>query len=159
MELAYDIYADTNPAFCAAVLAEFCNSHSKTIGVPPSLIVVYPVLPLAMSEDLAGTFEQTNHATGLMSWLHRSPHIREDLAKRINRTLQITTTAVRFGCHVGILRLDNEGLLSANLKCVVPTYEKTRAVSEIVSRARLLGRWMAAAGSPRVIMEGFGVTV
>ncbi|MCC8403326.1 DUF6521 family protein [Paraburkholderia sp. MMS20-SJTN17] len=158
MELAYDIYADTNPAFCAAVLAEFCASHSKTIGVPPSLIVAYPVLPIAMSEDLAATFAHTNHSTGLMSWLHRSPRIREDFAKRVNRTLQITTTAVRFGCHIEMLRLDNEGLLSGDLKRV-PTYEKTSGISEILSRARLLGRWMAAAGSARVIMEGFGVTV
>ncbi|TAL98748.1 MAG: hypothetical protein EPN73_02215 [Paraburkholderia sp.] len=158
MPLAYDIYAETNPAFCAAVIAEFCAAHSKAIGMPPSLIVVYPVLPIAMSEDLASSFEHTSHATGLMSWLHRSPLIREDLAKRINRTLQITTTAVRFGCHIELLRLDNEGMLSANLKRV-PAYDKASAVSAIGSRARLLGRWMAAAGSARVIMEGFGVTV
>ncbi|CAG9269734.1 three component ABC system middle component [Paraburkholderia caribensis] len=158
MQLAHDIYAETNPAFCAAVIAEFCAAHSKAIDAPPSLLIAYPVLPVTMSEDLASTFEHTNHATGLMSWLHRSPKIRDDFAKRINRTLHITTTAVRFGCHVELLRLDNEGRLTANLKRV-PVYEKSESVSAIVSRARLLGRWMAAAGSARVIMEGFGVTV
>ncbi|WP_219847775.1 three component ABC system middle component [Burkholderia multivorans] len=158
MTRAYDLYAESNPAFCAAVLASFCAAYSGRARQAPSLIVVYPVLPIVMSQDLAETFEGTNRGTGLMVWLHRHPRVLDDLAKRINATLCITTEAVRFGCFSNLLKLDLDGSIAGVLKSL-PAQGRDGSVSAIFKHSRLLGYWMAGEGSPRAIMESFGVTV
>jgi hypothetical protein len=158
MRVAFDLYAQTNPAFCAAVLAEFCEAYQKRIDASPSLVTAYLVLPITMSEDLAPTFDSTNARTGFSVWLHRNPQLCDGLAKRVNGTLAVTTEAIRFGCISKQLFLDTDGLLSS-LNRKLPKTMSDGAIDPTFSRARLLGAWIAEAGSPRVVMEGFGVSV
>ena len=155
---AHDIHAETNPAFCAAVLARFCEAHRLPYERSPALLTAYLVLPIALSEDLATTFEGCNKNTGLLVWLERSPRVLADLAVRVNGTLQITTNAVRFGCITGILRLDAECLTDLpDVK--VPASVMAGPSSSACKRARLLGSWFAGAGSARAVMEAMGVSV
>jgi hypothetical protein len=158
MILAYDVFADTNPAFCAAVLACFCDAHIGFNGLRPTLPVAYLVLPIVLSEELAASFEKSNKKTGLLVWLERSPGVLDGLSNRVNSTLQITTDAVRFGCISGILHLGDDGcLISTGIKNPSPAI--TSSVSNAFKRARLLGSWFASAGSARTIMEAMVVSV
>lgn len=156
MITSHDVYAETNPAFCAQILAIFCAKHEKECELAPDLSVCYLTLPLVLSEDLGSTFEQTNGKTGLSVWLDRNPQIRFGLADRVNLTLQYTTAAVRFGCVVGLLRLSEQGQLARGH--VKSSGARSPSTAEAVARAQRLGQWFSSAGSARAVMSSFGVT-
>ena len=111
MTTARDVFAETNPAFCCVVFAQFCLAYQQVqlAERPPTAALIYLVLPIAISEDLAPTFEGCNKDTGLAVWLSRNPKVVADLAKKVNLTLEITTAAVRFGCVTGTLCLTGYG--------------------------------------------------
>lgn len=158
MKAAHDVYAETNPAFCAAVLARFCESYCDGDGQDLALSVAYLVLPIALSDDLAETFEGCNKNTGMLVWIERSPRIIANISSRINGTLQITTDAVRFGCITGVLRLASDGRLASGNK-TIPSSAIQGSSGSGFKRAYLLGNWFAGAGSARAVLEAFGVSV
>lgn len=158
MTMAHDIHAETNSAFCAAVLAQFCEAHYQHLERKPAVVSAYLVLPIALSEDLAATFEGCNKSTGLLVWLERSPRVLPSLSRRVNATLAATTGAIRFGCIAGLLRFEDEGAItSANIK--IPPAAVVGVASGAFKRARLLGSWFSVAGSARAVMEAMGVSV
>lgn len=153
---AHDIYAETNPAFCALVLATFADAYFKTSQRAPELICCYLTLPLALSQDLTESFSGTNAKTGLLVWIERSPQVRVDLAQRVNSTLQITTDAVRFGCLTGVLALTEEARLR---RAVAPSKIAGETVRQALAKSKSLGCWFGAAGSSRAVMAALGVTL
>jgi hypothetical protein len=156
MMLAHDLYAETNPAFCAHILAKFCTGHQKKANTPAELAVCYLALPIVLSEDLNKTFEHTNGATGLSTWLDRSPEVRVGFAERVNLTLQFTTEAVRFGCFSKALHLDTEGLIYCGK--LSTNKSKSPSIAQAELKAERLGQWFDSAGSSRAVMSLFGVT-
>ncbi|NDZ12698.1 hypothetical protein C7T35_10080 [Variovorax sp. WS11] len=158
MKVAHDIHAETNPAFCAVVLAQFCEAHQQHLERKAALVTAYLVLPIALSEDLAATFEGCNKSTGLLVWLERSPRVLSGLSGRVNATLAVTTEAIRFGCIAGLLRLEAEAsIASANTK--MPPAVVAGIAGSALKRARLLGSWFSGAGSARAVIEAMGVSV
>ncbi len=155
-----DVFAETNPAFYCAVLSQFCTAYKEQqiLQRPPAIPLVYLIVPLAISEDLGVTFEGCNKDTGLPLWLNRNPKVTIDLAKKVNSTLELTTAAVRFGCFAGLLRITSIGDLESAKK-KLPAAVSGGVASAALKRARLLGVWMAAMGSPRSVLEALGVSV
>jgi hypothetical protein len=160
MMIARDVFAETNPAFCCAVFAQFCLAYQQAQPTerPPVAALIYLVVPIAISEDLAPTFEGCNIDTGFAVWLSRNPNVVTELAKKVNLTLEITTAAVRFGCVTGTLRLTDQGDVESSLK-KIPTSISGGVASAALKRARLFGAWAAAMGSPRAVLEALGVSV
>jgi hypothetical protein len=159
MITARDVFAETNPAFCGAVLAQFCSAYGATRpGLSPAAALVYLVVPLAISEDLAPTFDGCNRETGFTLWMGRNPKVSVDLAKKVNSTLEITTAAIRFGCIAGIFKLTLDGGVESTRKTLPPAVTNGVAGAAL-KRARLLGIWMAGMGSPRAVLEALGVSV
>jgi len=157
---ARDVFAETNPAFCSAVFAQFCSAYrlAHPAGRSPVSALIYLIVPIAVSEDLALTFEKCNKETGLPVWLSRNPKVTVDLAKKVNLTLDITSAAIRLGCIGGALRLTADGNLESLLENL-PAAISGGVASSALKRARLLGIWMAGMGSPRAVFEAFGVSV
>ena len=110
MKLAHDIYAETNPAFCAYALAVFTTAFITIKSDGPELPTVYLALPVALSGDLSGTFGGTNKNTGLLEWLERSPQVQVRLAERVNASMEIVTNAIWFGCFARVLKYRVEGV-------------------------------------------------
>mgnify|MGYP003575583555 CR=1 FL=1 len=160
MTTARDIFAETNPAFCCVVFAQFCIAYQQAHSAkhPPTAALIYLVLPIAMSEDLAQTFEGCNKETGLAVWLSRNPKVVAELAKKVNLTLEITTAAVRFGCVTGTLRLSDDGEVESGRQ-KFPASVTNGVAGRALKRARLFGAWAAAAGAPRAVLEALGVSV
>lgn len=160
MTTARDVFAETNPAFCCVVFAQFCLAYQQAQPAkqPPTAALIYLVMPIAISEDLAPTFERCNRDTGLAVWLNRNPKVVTELAKKVNLTLEITTAAIRFGCVTGTLRLTGDGDLESSLK-KFPTSVTGGVAGPILKRARLFGTWAAEMGSPRAVLEALGVSV
>ena len=155
-----DVFAETNPAFYCAVFSHFCSAYQQAQPTRrnPTTALMYLIVPIAISEDLAFAFEGCNKDTGLAVWLSRSPEVTVDLAKKVNLTLEITTAAIRFGCIAGKLRLTADGDVESLLKSM-PAAVSVGVAARALKRARLLGIWMAAMGSPRAVMEALGVSV
>ena len=158
MKFAHDIHAETNPAFCATIIAQFCEAYQKNRGSGPLVAAVYLVLPIVLSEDLASTFDKCVGSTGLLVWLDRSPRIRTGLANRVNATLSVSTEAIRFGCFTGMLRMESRGEIASSHR-KLPAEVSSGVAAEAIKRAKLLGSWFAAVGSTRAVMEGMGVSV
>lgn len=160
MITARDVFAETNPAFCFVVFAQFCLAYQQVQpdGHPPTAALIYLVVPITISEDLASTFEGCNKDTGLAVWLNRNPKAVAELAKKVNLTLEITTSAIRFGCVTGVLRLTGDGGVESSLK-KFPASVTGGVAGAALKRARLFGAWAAAMGSPRAVLEALGVSV
>lgn len=156
---ARDVFAETNPAFCGAVLAQFCSAYQLTRSeLPPPAALVYLVVPLAISEDLASTFDGCNRETGFTLWMNRNPRVTADVAKKVNATLEITTATLRFGCIAGLFKLTPDGEIES-IRKTLPTAVTNGVSGAALKRARLLGVWMAGMGSARAVIEALGVSV
>ncbi|PJI70505.1 hypothetical protein CSW00_28510 [Pseudomonas asiatica] len=46
MVIAHDIYAETNPGYCAALLATFVEAYRSRNDVNPDISLCYAALPL-----------------------------------------------------------------------------------------------------------------
>lgn len=161
MSVAHDIYAETNPAFCAHVLSAFTISYLSLKASGPEMPVAYLALPIALSGDLCSAFEGTNKNTGLLEWLERQPLVQVGLADRINASLDIVTQAIRFGCFSGIIIVDRNGRLGLGAQKVKKSAVAALSESptQSIKRAERLGFWFASAGSTRTVFDMVGLTV
>ncbi|MEY9463915.1 three component ABC system middle component [Bradyrhizobium ottawaense] len=161
MTVAHDVFAETNPAFCTYVLTAFVTSYFSIKKDGPELPISYLALPLALSGDLASTFNGTNKNTGLLEWLERNPRIHVGLSIRINASMNIVTDAIRFACFARILQLNEAGCLQLG-----PSKLKKSAVkvlsdepAQSIKHAERLGFWFAMAGSTRTVFNVMELTV
>lgn len=161
MKVAYDIYAETNPAFCTYALVEFVRANLTLNERGPELPTAYLALPLALSGDLATVFLKTNKNTGLLEWLERSPQVQIGLADRVNASMDIVTEALRFGCFAHILAVKEGARLHLGEKKPkkVGLSILGDGVSQVLKRAERLGYWFAMAGSTRNIFSSMRLTV
>lgn len=161
MTVAHDVFAETNPAFCAYALIAFTDGYASIKEAGPQLLLGYLALPIALSGDLAGTFNGTNKNTGLLEWLNRNPPLHVGLAERINASMPVVTQAIRFGCFAGVLAVEVDGRI-----CVGSRKAKKSAINGLgkaparaIKHAERLGYWFATAGSTRTIFDMMGLTV
>lgn len=161
MMVAHDVYAETNPAFCASVLAAFTGAYVSLSEGGLELPACYIALPVALSGDLAATFNGTNRNTGLLEWLTRSPQVQVGLAERINASMNIVTEAVRFGCFAHLLVLGKDGRVCLGVQKVKKsTLNKLHdEPAQVIKHAERLGYWFAMAGSTRTAFDMMGLTV
>lgn len=161
MRDAHDVYAETNPAFCSAVLVEFTKAYMSNQPEGPETPIAYLALPIALSGELAGTFDRTNKNTGLLEWLERSPQVQLGLAERVNASLAIVSDAIRFGCFTRILVIEGGTHLRLGDRKLKPSAMKALGdePGQAVKRAGRLGHWFASAGSTRSAFDALGLTV
>jgi len=160
MNIAYDLFAETNPAFGTFGLVGFCQKYEAAAGRSPELALAYLALPLALSDDLETSFEETSATTGLLSWLNRYPDIRLDLGARLDASKDIVSAAVRFGLGARALSLGADGTigLGARRPSAAPVADLPENPKRAVKRAERLGTWMGKTGSAGTIFSAFGVT-
>ncbi len=161
MTVAHDVFAETNPAFCAYALTGFTAAYVSIKDAGPELPLGYVALPIALSGDLAGTFDGTNRKTGLLEWLNRSPQVQVGLAERINASMPVVTEAVRFACFARVLAVEADGRIRVGSQKL-----KKSAIDGLgegparaLKHAERLGYWFAMAGSTRTTFDMMGLTV
>jgi len=157
---AHDIYAETNPAYGATVLASFIAAFVSLQEAGPELPVCHIVLPVVLSGELAATFDGTNKNTGLLEWLTRNPQIQIGLAARINACADIVTKSVQFGCFAQVLTLTLDGRLRLGTQKIKKSaLRKLHNESVLAIRyAERFGYWLASAGSTRTVFNMMGIT-
>jgi hypothetical protein len=161
MKIAHDLYAERNPAFGTYAVAAFVHAFAETEPQGADLPIVYVALPIALSGELALTFEGTNKTTGLLEWLGRTPQMSVGFADRVNAGLPTVGDAVRYGCFTHVLRLSPEGRLGPGPKKPKqsPLTDLDAVTLGVIRRAGRLGHWFASAGSTRNIFGILGLTV
>jgi hypothetical protein len=161
MSVAHDIYAETNPAFCAHALVAFTTAFLSVNDKGPEVPAVYLALPVALAGDLGSTFDGTNKNTGLLEWLNRRPQVQIGLASLVNASMDIVTEAIRFGCFSRVLVVTPGARLGLGAQKVKKS--TVAALSEVpgqsIKRAERLGFWFASAGSTRTVFDMMGLTV
>lgn len=160
MRGTYDVFAESNPAFCAYALNRFIEAFESFNADGPELPLCYLALPIALSGDLSHTFEGTNKNTGLLEWLTRRPEVQIELVDRLNGSIAVVTEAVRFSCFMKVLTLQDGRLKLGpkKLKKSAVNGLSTGPASVIRSSERL-GYWFAMAGSARTTFDMMGLTV
>ncbi len=161
MIVAHDIYSETNPAYGTYALTMFVQGFIAANGAGPELPAAYLALPVAMSGDLAASFNGTNKNTGLLEWLDRSPQIQLGLADRVNRSMEIVTAAVRLACFTQTLALADGARLQAGTQKLKksPIAALPVDTANVIKRAERLGYWFATAGSTRSAFDALGLTL
>jgi hypothetical protein len=158
--IAHDIFAETNPAYCAHVLVAFTTAFQESWPAGPEAPLTYLAVPLVISNELAHTFDGTNRNTGLPVWLDRNPGVLVDLVSRVDASLGIVTEGLRFGCFSRVLRWQGAHILRgpAPIKKVTSA-GSGEAVAGAMKRAERMGYWLAAVGSQRAVFSMMGLTV
>ncbi len=161
MTVAHDVFAETNPAFFASALVAFTAAYVSLSEGGPELPACYIALPVALSGDLAATFNGTNKNTGLLEWLTRSPQVQVGLAARINASMNIVTEAVRFGCFTRVLILGEDGRVRLGTQKIKKSAldKLHEEPGQAIKHAERLGFWFAMAGSTRTTFDMMGLTV
>lgn len=165
MTPSIDVFAETNPAFCAFTLRAFSNSFKVDCGEDPSKLLCYLVLPIALSSDLSETFDGTNRTTGFLTWIDRNPSMLVNMERRIQTTLPITRDAIQFGCFAGILGISDEALISASdlykksKKAKQINVNKSNEANSAIKRADRLGSWIANVKSIRTTYSALGLSL
>ncbi|WP_147405473.1 three component ABC system middle component [Cereibacter sphaeroides] len=160
MTIAYDLFAETNPAFGAYGLLGFCRKFMAAAGKRPAFALSYIALPIALSDDLSASFEETTALTGLLSWLNRYPGVYVDLGARLDASKDIVSAALRFGVSAGALLLEPDGTLGPGPRkpARAPADNLPHNAKRALKRADRLGTWMGNTGSAATIFSAFGVT-
>jgi hypothetical protein len=157
---AYDLYAETNPAFVSFLLYRFVKSYSDGGSETPHISLAYLAIPLALSQRLEPSFSSTNAATGFLSWLNRFPEVRIGLQQDIEVARGVTAQGLRATLFSQLLELGGNGALQLGGAKKPPENTKSK-MSDIpkqaVSRAERLGKWMSGAGGPAAIFSALEV--
>jgi len=160
MTIAHDLFAEANPAFGTFVLVGFTIHYLTASKKAPPFPLAYLALPIAISDDLALSFEETRSTTGLLSWLNRYPDIRLNLGERLDCSKDIVSDAIRFGLSTRSLALGNYGTITLGSDApkmrIVANFPE--ASKKSIKRAERLGTWMGQAGSAGSVYSAFGVT-
>lgn len=157
MNLTHDIFAEVNPAYSACALQRFTKGYAGSEARPVDLPIAYVALPLALSADLASTFEHTNKNTGLAEWLERNPGIQIDLAARLNGSMHLVTLALRFACFTKLLEVDHCGKLHVGSRNL-PDSALKDAPTPAIKYAERLGHWCSRAGAAKSVLDIVGLT-
>lgn len=161
MIITHDVYSETNPAYCAYVIASFVSAFSLIKTEGPEMVTTYVSIPLALSGELELSFEGTNKNTGLIEWLERSPVVQIGLTSRVNESIDIVTEGLRFACFSNVIVLDDKSKLRIGPQKLKQSRQRSLSLQSrnAIKRAERLGYWFASAGSSRSIFETMGLTV
>lgn len=149
-----------NPAFCAVLIAKSADEFFKKAAKPLPFPLVFLVLPIVLHP---GTREALpgSTVTSMLTWLQEHRGVLVGFPTRARRLRPITQEAVMFGMTHRALALGGSGGVVVGAEKVRTTEKAmehfTPDARGCVDRARFLGRWLAAAGTPATVMSAWGV--
>jgi hypothetical protein len=142
-----------NPAYCGLLMTRCIKDFedSSRQGMPLALcFVVLPMVTATATRAVLPSYASTSFA----GWLHDHPEVRVGLAARVRSLNQITRESLLFYIRRDALTITVEQRVSVVPRRVSSsdTLENaSTAVSDMVEKARFLGRWFARSGDPATI--------
>lgn len=155
-----DVFAATNPAFIAVLLRSFCEGYTKRANVGADYPLLFLVMPIVLTADVANTLQGTNAATGFLNWITRSPQVLIDFPLRMKHTTDFTNAAIAFAVRHGLLACDPEIRFVPSRAGLQrePSWPAADPRGRAMADARRLGHWLGELGSSRSAYYALGVT-
>ncbi|ASR46494.1 hypothetical protein B4V02_07280 [Paenibacillus kribbensis] len=156
-----DVFSVTNPALGSLVLWSFLQGYeNKQQKGCPFPLVFFP-LPLVISKSIRDEFKGTNAETGLYTWITRKQSILVNLDIRINRTSQLTRSAVIFGCANELMNFQPDGTIISRSRGLYKNrlQNSSEEIKQMVNTSRKLGIWFSQIDSTASILNSLGLTL
>jgi hypothetical protein len=156
-DFSIDAFAVSNPAFCAIVLANFCNGFERS-GQLAEFPLIFLPLPIVLSATNRESFKGTNASTGFYAWTDRNPELLAGLPGEVKAVRSIARDALLLGFTANLLKLDQDGRVGSFLKLsTTKTKELGKENEKALKFAERLGVWMGEVGSAHAVFYGLGI--
>ena len=148
-----------NPAFCCTVLAASIVGYSSVDDVGMPYPLTFMVLPIVLHKSTRESLPRSTR-TSLAAWMQDNAEAKGRYAERLLSLKPHTREATRLGLLYGWVTLHQDWLVQT----ILGESDLTRILHKLddeanncVSRAKLVGKWLALAGSPQTVMALWGV--
>lgn len=156
---SHDIFAETNPAFCALVLAATISAYRQVASVSMPVTLIPLILPIVMSGELDRAFKHTSHATGLSGWISRTPTVIFGLQDRVQAGIGTSLKALQFGIHYRVLEINDHAQVGSLTGTEDTDMLRRLGFERTASKAKRLGSWFAALRSDGLVYNLLGLEV
>lgn len=149
-----------NPAFSALLIRGACGGYRSVAKSPLPFSLSFLVLPIALHGPTRKALP-TSTKTLMSSWVVSNPEVVAFFGKRARDATDITREAILFGGGQGWLTFEGTGLVPGKTKLRVDPDNLATSTAEIQSchaAARMIGKWLAGAGSESTVMSLWGVS-
>jgi hypothetical protein len=142
-----------NPAFCCTVISSSIVSYTleNHDGMPFPLVFI--VLPIVLHKQTRNLLP-FNTRTSLAAWLEKNPIVRIQFYDRAISLKPFVREALIFGFQRNWLTLNSAHIQSTLSNQDVRLFldREEGEARECMVKSRLVGKWLANAGSPETIM-------
>ena len=148
-----------NPAFSAINLTAALSGYESTATTGMPFAMSFMVLPVVLHRPTRETLPISTR-TSMPAWLQQHAEARVSFFERVTSLRPHTREALHFGLRHGLLTTGEAGSLRAAQKAtrVDRMLDKmTGEARECGLKARLVGKWLAATGSPATAMALWGI--
>jgi hypothetical protein len=149
-----------NPPFCAAVLHEFIKEYQKAKGAAAPYALLFCVLAVAVHGKTRRALPGST-LTSLYSWRERNPEMLVGFAERARSLRPVVQEALSFAIIRRALSFADDGGVTIGARPLVVARRFEDALTDdarqCIAAARLLGRWLAKAGTASTIMSAWGI--
>lgn len=143
-----------NPAFTALCLSEAARGHVEETSEPGSLPILFSAVTTALFPHLRANLPRSTR-THVSKWIVDNPEFRPEFQRLASATAPAVRDGLKFAVAHNILRVDAAHLLPQGRRRPRPV-GLSEETTEILARARFLGRWFAKAGSPATVLSLLG---
>jgi hypothetical protein len=143
-----------NPALLALVTAAAARGYERTGGGPMPWPFAYVVAPMVLHRGTRDSLPRTT-TTHLANWLAANPVLHAGFAGRAHALAGVVREGIRFGLAQSVLTLDDVGRISGDVDARAA---RGTEVSELISKAGLVGRWFTKIDQPATAFVLLGVT-
>lgn len=155
---SFDVFAETNPAFCSVILQKFCLGYSQESDCGVDFPIIFLVLPIVLSSESNRNFLNTNVATGLFRWLDRNPEVLVQLPDLVQETVSYTKRAITFGLSKKAFGVSKNGQFVVEHKEV---FKNTSSLDPYIKMTCInsfrFGQWLGQVGSTTMIYNSLGL--
>lgn len=147
------------PSFCAALLWSAAAGHFEQSQTHMRFDLSFLVLPLTLRKATRERLPRTVK-TSLPAWLSENTQTRAHIVENARALTPFSREALMFGSLHGAIQFVSGNVLSRpDWKARVGKLAKSTSdeVKDCISKASLVGKWLAAAGGPSTVMVMFGV--
>lgn len=148
-----------NPAFCSLLIRSTARDYRSATKTSLPFALSFLILPVVLHKPTRDALPSTT-ATLMTAWAVANPAVLAGFGQRAQRFVESTREAILFGAGHGWLKFNGLGLVPgpkrlggdpANLP------SNTAEVGSCFAASRLLGRWLASAGTTATVMSIWGV--
>lgn len=148
-----------NPAFCAFLIWIAAKSRLDNDCKKMSIWEVFILLALILPGNTRGVLPRST-ATSLPVWLKKHPVEHKKLPQRVRALMPYAQLAVYFGASQNMFQFEDFSIVcdtSWEKEILKIVKNSSDEVKSCTTKARLVGRWLAASGNPTTILSIIGV--